>query len=91
VVGGRVAGVEPAAAADAARRDAAGRERERVQHAAVERALDGDRAVETCGADFVVMATHGRSGLGAFWADSVGHRPAEGVTVPLLIDATARR
>ena len=20
------------------------------------------------------MATHGRSGLGAFWADSVGHR-----------------
>lgn len=49
------------------------------------------RAVESSGADFVVMATHGRSGLGAFWADSVGHRLAERVTVPLLIDATARR
>ena len=61
------------------------------------RTLRGDptamvlRTVETCGADFVVMATHGRSGLGAFWADSVGHRLAERVAVPLLIDATARR
>ncbi len=50
VVGGRVAGVEPAAAADAARRDAAGREREGVQNAAVERALHGDGAVEAGGA-----------------------------------------
>jgi nucleotide-binding universal stress UspA family protein len=49
------------------------------------------RTVETCGADLVVMATHGRAGLGAFWADSVGHRLAEKVSIPLLIDATARR
>lgn len=65
--------------------------------AAQARTLRGDpttmvlRTVETCGADLVVMATHGRSGLGAFWADSVGHRLAEKVAVPLLIDATARR
>jgi len=50
MVGGRVAGVEPAAAADPARRDPTGGERERVQHAAVERALHGDGAVEAAGA-----------------------------------------
>jgi nucleotide-binding universal stress UspA family protein len=49
------------------------------------------RTVEATDADFVVMSTHGRSGLSAFWADSVGHRLAEKVSVPLLIDATARR
>jgi nucleotide-binding universal stress UspA family protein len=49
------------------------------------------RAVETSAVDLVVMATHGRSGLGAFWANSVGHRLAERITVPLLIDATATR
>jgi nucleotide-binding universal stress UspA family protein len=65
--------------------------------AATPQVLRGDptamvlRAVQASGADLVVMATHGRSGLGAFWADSVGHRLAERVPVPLLIDATARR
>lgn len=37
------------------------------------------------GADFVVLATHGRAGLGAFWQGSIGSRLAERVDVPLLI------
>src|SRR2546429_6395126 len=47
VVRGPAAGVEPAAPADAARRHAAGRQLELVQHAAAERVLDPhDRSEE---------------------------------------------
>ena len=36
-------------------------------------------------ADIVVVVTHGRSGLGAFWAASVGHRLSERLTKPVLL------
>ena len=42
-------------------------------------------AVGRDGVDLVVMATHGRHGLEAFWAGSIGHRLSERLTVPLLI------
>ena len=37
------------------------------------------------GADFVVMATHGRAGLDAFWSGSIGARLVERLAVPILI------
>jgi nucleotide-binding universal stress UspA family protein len=41
-------------------------------------------------ADFVAMATHGRAGLGAFWAGSIGARLAERLEVPILIFRSSR-
>jgi nucleotide-binding universal stress UspA family protein len=40
------------------------------------------------GADLVVVVTHGRSGLGAFWNASVGHRLSERLTKPVLLVKT---
>jgi nucleotide-binding universal stress UspA family protein len=37
------------------------------------------------GVDLVAMATHGKSGLEAFWSGSIGHRLSERLPVPLLI------
>jgi nucleotide-binding universal stress UspA family protein len=37
------------------------------------------------GADLVVVVTHGRVGLHAFWTASVGHRLAERLTKPVLL------
>jgi nucleotide-binding universal stress UspA family protein len=37
------------------------------------------------GADVVVMATHGRAGLDAFWAGSIGSRVVERLCTPVLI------
>ncbi len=36
-------------------------------------------------ADLVVLATHGKSGMGAFWAGSVGPKVVSGVHIPLLL------
>ncbi len=43
---------------------------------------------EKRGADIVVVITHGRSGLGAFWTASVGHRLSERLTKPVLLVKT---
>jgi nucleotide-binding universal stress UspA family protein len=36
-------------------------------------------------ADFIVLATHGRSGMDAFWEGSVAHRVCSRSTIPLLL------
>jgi nucleotide-binding universal stress UspA family protein len=42
-------------------------------------------AIERCGADLVVMSTHGRGGLGRIWLGSVADRLLHSITVPLLL------
>ncbi|MHB1004716.1 MAG: universal stress protein [Chloroflexota bacterium] len=41
-------------------------------------------------ADLVVLATHGRSGMDAFWEGSIGSRLSRRLTMPLLILRTER-
>jgi len=43
---------------------------------------------EKRGADIVVVVTHGRVGIGAFWTASVGHRLSERLTKPVLLVKT---
>ena len=42
-------------------------------------------AVQEFGADLIIMSTHGKAGLGAFWSASVGSRLLSRIQQPLLL------
>jgi nucleotide-binding universal stress UspA family protein len=44
-----------------------------------------DSAALLLGVDLIVMATHGKSGMDAFWAGSVGHKVSSRSRVPILL------
>ncbi len=45
---------------------------------------------KTSGVDMIVLATHGKSGMGAFWSSSVGPRVVSSTNLPILLIAVKK-
>ena len=50
-----------------------------------------DNVVQQFKIDLIVMATHGKSGMDAFWAGSVGHKVSSRSKIPILLIPVLKR
>jgi nucleotide-binding universal stress UspA family protein len=50
-----------------------------------------DNVAKELKVDLIVMATHGKSGMGAFWAGSVGHKVSSRSKIPILLIPVLKR
>ncbi len=50
-----------------------------------------DDVAQQLNVDLIVMATHGKSGMDAFWAGSVGHKVSSRSEIPILLIPVSKR